>query len=278
MAIAKLTAMQVEKATRPGLYNDGGGLYLRVARGGSKGWIFRYALGGRTRDMGLGSVDTFNLKQARDRARQCRELCYDGIDPIESRRARQREAQLEAARVMTFRQCAEAYIAAHEASWSSPKHAAQWPSTMTRFVYPIFGELSVQAIDTGLVLKAIEPIWTAKTETASRVRGRIEAVLDWAAARGYRQGDNPARWRGHLEKFRPKSRRRRRSARWPCGLRRAPRHRVPSRSNPRSWRGAGGRARSSTRDPAELERHLIERRKSLRSFDGGGSMLPTIAT
>jgi integrase len=204
MAIAKLTAMQVEKATRPGLYNDGGGLYLRVARGGSKGWIFRYALGGRTRDMGLGSVDTFNLKQARDRARQCRELCYDGIDPIESRRARQREAQLEAARVMTFRQCAEAYIAAHEASWTNPKHAAQWPSTMTRFVYPIFGKLSVQAIDSGLVLKAIEPIWTAKTETASRVRGRIEAVLDWAAARGYRQGDNPARWRGHLENLLPK--------------------------------------------------------------------------
>jgi Arm DNA-binding domain len=183
MEIAKLTALQVEKVIRSGLYNDGGGLYLRVARGGSKGWIFRYALGGRTHDMGLGSVDTFSLKQARERARQCRELCYDGIDPIERRRARRRDAQLEAARVMTFRQCAEAYIAAHETSWRNPKHAAQWPSTMARYVYPVFGRLSVQAIDTGLVLKVIEPIWTTKTETANRVRGRIEAVLDWAAAR-----------------------------------------------------------------------------------------------
>jgi len=204
MGIAKLTGLQVQKASRPGMYNDGGGLYLRVASGGSKGWIFRYMLSGRTHDMGLGSVDTVSLKQARERARQCRELCYDGIDPIEKRRAQRREAQIEAARVMTFRQCAEAYIAAHEASWRNPKHAAQWPSTMARYVYPVFGRLSVQAIDTGLVLKVIEPIWTAKTETANRVRGRIEAVLDWAAARGYRQGENPARWRGHLENLLPR--------------------------------------------------------------------------
>ena len=167
MGIAKLTGLQVQKASRPGMYNDGGGLYLRVASGGSKGWIFRYMLSGRTHDMGLGSVDTVSLKHARERARQCRELCYDGIDPIEKRRAQRREAQIEAARVMTFRQCAEAYIAAHEASWRNPKHAAQWPSTMARYVYPVFGRLSVQAIDTGLVLKVIEPIWTAKTETAS---------------------------------------------------------------------------------------------------------------
>ena len=177
---------------------------MRVASGGSKGWIFRYTLNGRTRDMGLGSVDTVSLKQARERARQCRELCYDGIDPIERRRAQRREAQLEAARTMTFRQCAVAYIAAHEASWSNPKHAAQWPNTMARYVYPVFGRFSVQTIDTGLVLKVIEPIWTAKTETASRVRGRIEAVFDWAAARGYRQGENPARWRGHLENLLPR--------------------------------------------------------------------------
>jgi hypothetical protein len=144
MAIAKLTALKVEKISRPGLYNDGGGLYLRVAPGGSKGWIFRFKLDGRQRDMGLGSLDTFSLKQARERARECRERKYDGIDPIEERRARRRQAQLEAARVMTFRQCAEAYIAAHEASWSNPKHAAQWPSTMARYVYPVFGKLSAK--------------------------------------------------------------------------------------------------------------------------------------
>ncbi len=105
---------------------------------------------------------------------------------------------------MTFRQCAEAYIAAHRAGWRNPKHAAQWPATLEAYAYPIMGALPVQAIDTGLVMKAIEPLWAVKTETASRVRGRIESVLDWAAARGYRQGENPARWRGHLENLLPK--------------------------------------------------------------------------
>jgi integrase len=203
MPIAKLTALKVERLTRPGLYNDGGGLYLRIAPGGSKGWIFRFKINGRTRDMGLGGADTFSLKQARERARKCRELQYEGVDPIEERRERRRVERLRSARTMTFRDCADAYIAAHQASWKNPKHAAQWPSTMARFIYPVFGTLSVQSIDTGLVLKVIEPLWTVKTETASRVRGRIEAVLDWAAARGYRQGDNPARWRGHLENLLP---------------------------------------------------------------------------
>ena len=105
---------------------------------------------------------------------------------------------------MTFQQCAEAYIAAHSAGWRNPKHAAQWPATLDAYVYPIFGGLPVAAVDVGLVMKAVEPIWTAKPETASRVRGRIESVLDWATARGYRQGENPARWRGHLENLLPK--------------------------------------------------------------------------
>jgi hypothetical protein len=105
---------------------------------------------------------------------------------------------------MSFEQCAEAYIKSHSAGWKNPKHAAQWPSTLEMYVYPIFGSLPVQGVEVGLVMKALEPIWTTKPETASRVRGRIEAVLDWATARGYRQGENPARWRGHLENLLPK--------------------------------------------------------------------------
>ena len=116
---------------------------------------------------------------------------------------RQGDARLDAAKAMTFRQCAEAYIDAHKASWSNAKHAAQWPATLATYAYPIFGDLPVQAIDVGLVTKALEPIWNTKTETATRLRGRIEAVLDWATVREYRQGDNPARWRGHLDKLLP---------------------------------------------------------------------------
>jgi len=104
---------------------------------------------------------------------------------------------------MTFRQCGEAYIAAHRAGWRNPKHAAQWPSTLQTYVYAVMGELPVQVVDVGLVMKAVEPLWSAKPETASRVRGRIESILDWATARGYRTGDNPARWRGHLENLLP---------------------------------------------------------------------------
>ena len=105
---------------------------------------------------------------------------------------------------MTFAACAERYIASHKVGWRNPKHAAQWPATLGTYVYPVFGSLPVQAVDVGLVMKAIEPIWVQKPETAGRVRGRIERVLDWATARGYRQGENPARWRGHLENLLPK--------------------------------------------------------------------------
>jgi integrase len=204
MATEKLSYLKVTKATDPGLYNDGGGLYLRVASGGSRQWIFRYTINGKTHDMGLGSADTFSLKEARERAREARKLKHDGIDPLEQRREKRRQTRSEAAKAITFRQCAEAYIAAHKAGWSNMKHAAQWPSTMARFVYPVFGELAVQAVDTGLVLRVIEPIWIVRTETASRVRGRIEAILDWATAHGHRQGENPARWRGHLANLLPR--------------------------------------------------------------------------
>ena len=202
--IGKLTTLSVRQQHRRGLFGDGGGLFLQVSERGAKSWIFRFKKDGRLRVMGLGPVHTVSLAEAREAARLCRKARLGGIDPIDARRAGRIEERIEAARAMSFAECAAAYIAAHRAGWRNPKHAAQWPSTLAAYVYPIFGGLPVQAIDTGLVVKAIEPIWTTKPETASRVRGRIESVLDWAAARGHRQGENPARWRGHLENLLPK--------------------------------------------------------------------------
>jgi integrase len=202
--IGKLTALAVDKAKRRGYYGDGGGLFLQVSASGSKSWVFRFKEAGKLREMGLGATHTIGLAEAREKARACRRLRLDGIDPIEARKIARSQARLDAAKAMTFKDCAERCIASHRAGWRSPTHAAQWPSTLGRYVYPIFGSLSVQAVDVGLVLKALEPIWTTKPETASRVRGRIEAVLDWATARGYRNGENPARWRGHIENLLPK--------------------------------------------------------------------------
>jgi integrase len=193
------------RTKKPGHHGDGGGLYLQISRyAGSASWVFRYRMRGRLREAGLGSVDTWSLAEARERARQFRQLRGEDRDPIEERRAGQQKARVEAAKAMTFQACAQAYIKAHAAGWRNPKHAEQWPNTLGTYVYPVFGAVPVQAVDVGLVMKALEPIWTQKPETASRIRGRIESVLDWATARGYRQGENPARWRGHLENLLPK--------------------------------------------------------------------------
>ena len=202
--IGKLTSLSVRQARRRGLYGDGGGLFLQVSESGAKSWVFRFKKADRLRVMGLGPAHTITLAEARDRARECRKLRLDGIDPIEARRAERAQAKLDAAKAVTFAECADAYITAHKAGWRNPKHAAQWPATLATYVNPTFGELPVQAIDTALVTRVMEPIWTKKPETASRVRGRIESILDWATARGYRQGENPARWRGHLENLLPR--------------------------------------------------------------------------
>ena len=201
--IGKLTALAVERAKRRGYYGDGGGLFLQVSASGSKSWVFRFRDAGKLREMGLGPTHTITLAEARQKALECRKARLDGADPIEARKATRAAVKLDAAKAMTFKACAERYIAAHKAGWKNDKHAAQWPSTLGTYVYPIMGSLPVQAVDVGLVLKALEPIWTTKPETAGRVRGRIESVLDWATARGYRQGENPARWRGHLENLLP---------------------------------------------------------------------------
>jgi integrase len=201
--IGKLTALKVDKARQAGMYGDGGGLWLRITPDGAKNWVFRYMLNGRPRWMGMGPLHTINLAEARKRAAEHRLQRHDGIDPIEARRAERLQARLDAAKAVTFKECAEAYIKTHRAGWRNDKHAAQWGATLGTYAEPVIGKLSVQAIDTALVLKVLEPIWTTKPETAGRVRGRIESILDWAKVRSYREGENPARWRGHLDKLLP---------------------------------------------------------------------------
>jgi integrase len=209
----RLTALKVEKANRPGMYADGGGLYLRVTKEGTRNWVYRFMLNGRPRWMGIGPLALVGLQEARGKALDARRLRHEGIDPIDNRRAARLRQRLEAAKSMTFKLCAESYIASHGAGWRNAKHAAQWSMTLlgrtpegeeTKENYcAVLQPLSVQSIDTALIMKVLEPIWTAKPETAGRVRGRIEAILDWAKAREYRTGENPARWRGHLDKLLP---------------------------------------------------------------------------
>lgn len=149
--------------------------------------------------MGLGAVSTVTLPEARARAKECRLLLLDGKDPLDTRKASKLAEALERAKMMTFDQCAAAYIAAHRGGWKNAKHASQWENTLETYASPTIGKLPVAQIDTALVVKVLQPIWATKTETASRLRGRIESILDWATVSKYRQGDNPARWRGHLD-------------------------------------------------------------------------------
>jgi integrase len=199
----RLTAVEVKGIDQKGMYHDGGGLYLQVSAAGTKSWIYRFTLDGRAREMGLGPLNAISLAEARKRAAECRRMRHDGIDPIDARGAQRDEKRLEGARSMTFDVCAEAYIEAHNASWKNGKHAEQWRGSLRNYASPVFGSSPVQAVDLALVMKALEPIWQTKSETASRLRGRIESVLDWATVRGFRKGENPARWRGHLDKLLP---------------------------------------------------------------------------
>jgi hypothetical protein len=197
-----LTALKVTRLRQPGMYPDGGGLFLQVTKNG-RSWVYRYMNAGQSREMGLGSAATISLADARKRRDDAKRQRDLGIDPIEQRRNERAKAFLDAARAMTFREAASAYIDTHKAAWRNAKHRAQWTSTLEAYAYPIFGKASVQSVDTTLVLKALEPIWAVKPETASRVRGRVEVILDWAKVRGFREGENPARWRGHLAMILP---------------------------------------------------------------------------
>lgn len=201
-----LGALAVKNLTQPGLHFVGEvpGLALQVQPSGARTWILRITISGRKpprRDMGLGGYPEISLADARALARQARQRVRDGIDPIEERRAAKSAMCAAAAKVVTFKAAAEAYVADQGAGWKNLKHRAQWEATLVTYAHPTLGELSVSDIDLPHVLDVLRPIWTEKPETASRLRGRIEAVLDWATASGHRQGLNPARWRGHLDKL-----------------------------------------------------------------------------
>ena len=203
-ALHKLSAQQIDRASKPGMYGDGGGLWLQVSPTLTKSWIFRYTLHGKAHEMGLGSAGTVARDSARKKAALCRRQLQDGINPIDARDAKITQDRLDAAKVMTFTQCATAYIEAHKGAWKNAKHADQWTNTLDTYCGPVIGSLPIQAVDIHLVLKVLELIWKTKTETATRVRARMESVLDWAHARGLRTGDNPARWKGNLDKLLPK--------------------------------------------------------------------------
>lgn len=201
----RLTARTVASKKRTGLYGDGGGLYLQVTWSGSKTWIFRYRspLTRKPRYMGLGAVRNVGLPEARQKADAQRSLLTSGIDPIRARDEELQRQVAEAAKAVTFSHCATSYIESHRPKWRNEKHAEQWTNTIRAYCDPVIGALPVQEVATGLVLKILEPIWATKPETASRLRGRIENILDWAKARGYRSGENPARWKGHLNQLLP---------------------------------------------------------------------------
>ena len=208
LRLIEAEAKRLKDLTGAGTYrvNDGPGrhgLYLQVRGPNARSWIYRFTLNGRLRELGLGSAFLVPLSTVVAKADEARLLQADGIDPIKRRRDQRAAERLGQARTMTFEDCGERYIAAHEPSWRNPKHRQQWRNSLATYVYPVFGSVSVQDIDTALVTKAIEPIWIKKPETASRIRGRIESILDWAKAREIRVGENPARWRGHLENSSP---------------------------------------------------------------------------
>ena len=197
----KLTVRAVETKKKPGYYSDGGNLYLRVSQNLTKTWAFYYKKDGKRTEMGLGSVSNVTLEQARENADILRKQLANGIAPLIERQRQNNERKAQATKFMTFRQCADGYINAHKAGWKNSKHIQQWQNTLLQYAFPVFGDLDVKSIDTALITKCLEPIWLIKNETAGRVRGRIESVLDWATARKYREGENPARWRGHLDKL-----------------------------------------------------------------------------
>jgi integrase len=199
----KLTARQVAAAKTPGKIGDGGGLWLFIGPSGGKSWVYRYALHGKAREMGLGPWPAVSLEAARKATLDARGQVAAKVDPLREKQAHLLKQKASQAKIMTFQQCAEAYMAAHRKGWKNPKHAAQWEQTLSAFAYPVVGKLPVQNVELAHVMKILEPLWSAKPETASRLRGRIESVLAWATVRGFRHGDNPAAWRGRLSELLP---------------------------------------------------------------------------
>lgn len=199
----ELGPLAVSRLTDPGLHFVGvvAGLALQVLPGGGRTWVLRATMGGKRREMGLGGFPDVPLADAGTAARKARAQIRDGLDPIQEARSLASANRASRVKEFTFEQAALAYIAAHEAGWRNAKHAQQWRNTLETYAYPVIGSLMVKDVDLSHILTILEPLWASKTETATRLRGRLEQVLDWATARGYRAGLNPARWRGHLDKL-----------------------------------------------------------------------------
>jgi integrase len=215
---SKLTAVEVARAKGPAVLHDGGGLYLRVSATGAKSWVFRFQVAGRRRDMGLGAYPALSLADARGKAADARRQLQDGVDPLSAKRSARQAQRFAEVKGRSFRQTAEEFIARNEAAWRNSKHRNQWRTTLSRYVFPILGDLPISAIDTDLIVRVLEqptvirdaddagklaPFWRARPATASRVRGRIEAILDAATVRGLRQGSNPAQWKGGIAHILP---------------------------------------------------------------------------
>jgi integrase len=191
---------------KPGFHPDGRGLYLAVSPSSSRSWIFRYMLRGRSRDMGLGSFPDISLAEARNAAADARARCREGIDPIEQRDSQRAAQRIEKARSVSFEECTTLYFEANRAAWRNAQHTRDWELSLKNHVFPKIGGLPVADVDVGAILNVLGPMWLETPVTAGRVRGRIESVLAYATARGYRESANPARWRHHLEHLLPKSR------------------------------------------------------------------------
>lgn len=195
------TAIEVQRLVTPGFHSVGhvAGLHLRVKPSGARSWMLRATVGAMRRDIGLGPYPDVTLAQAREKARQARDTIRQGADPVRERRERESARRADQAKAVTFSEASKTYIKTHAASWRNKKHEQQWRNTLATYAFPVIGPMLVRDVEQAHVLKVLEPIWLTKTETASRVRGRIEAVLDWAKGRGYRVGDNPAEWKGNLD-------------------------------------------------------------------------------
>lgn len=197
----ELGVLAIKQITERGIHFVGGvpGLAVTVHKGGSRSWVLRYQVAGRRRDLGLGAIDLFTLAQAREAAREARAKIPRGVDPINDRRALRSQLIASQIHALSFSETATKYVESHEASWRNAKHAQQWRNTLEKYAHPVLGRMLVRDIALPHILRVLEPIWASKTETASRLRGRLESILDWSTVRGERSGPNPARWKGHLD-------------------------------------------------------------------------------